>query len=300
MRPPAPAKLIHVRSRRAAAVGSVVAACLVLGLVPAQAAPVIVAAGDIACPSSPCDSHRGTAALIGRIDPRAVLTLGDNQYNEGALADFRASYHPTWGRFKGRTFPSPGNHEYQGSSAGGYFSYFGQRAHRQRGGFYSFNIGRWHLISVNSGDGAPSQRRLDWIARNLRRDRHRCELVYWHHPRWSSGTEHGSDSRMSKLWSVLFKHGVDVVLNGHEHNYERFALMAPSGKRSQKGIREFVVGTGGRGHYGFGSPERGSQVRIGDRFGVLRMELRRSGYGWKFISTNPRMTRDRGNQRCHA
>jgi len=265
----------------------------------ASGAPVIVAGGDIACPDSPCDSHRETGALIRRINPRAVLTLGDNQYNEGALSDFQSSYDPTWGRRKGRTYPAPGNHEYQTPDADGYYDYFGRRAHRSSEGFYGFNIGRWHLVSINTGNGAPSDAELRWVRRNLSRDRHRCELAYWHHPRWSSGNTHGSDARMNGLWQVLFRQGVDVVLNGHEHNYERFALLRPSGERSRNGIRQFVVGTGGRGHYSLGSPIQGSQARIDDEFGVLKMVLRRSSYEWSFIATNPREILDRGRQRCH-
>lgn len=269
------------------------------GLPTAAGAPVIVAAGDIACPDQPCDSHRETARLVMQIDPRAVLTLGDNQYNEGALSDFRNSYDPTWGRRKGRTFPSPGNHEFQTAGASGYYDYFGRRAHRSSDGFYAFNVGRWHLVSINTGNGAPSDAELRWVGRNLRRDRHRCELAYWHHPRWSSGTTHGSDSRMDRLWQVLFRQGVDVVLNGHEHNYERFALLRPSGEPGGNGIRQFVVGTGGRGHYSLGSPIQGSQRQIDDEFGVLKMILRSRSYQWAFVATNPRETLDRGRQRCH-
>jgi len=265
----------------------------------ALADPVIVAAGDIACPEAPCDSHRRTARLIGRIGPRAVLTLGDNQYDDGALADFRASYDPTWGRFKGRTHPTPGNHEYRTPGADGYFDYFGARAHRASGGMYSVNIGRWHLVSINSGRGTISDRQLQWVRRNLGSDRHRCELAYWHHPRWSSGTVHGSRQAMGPLWKVLYRHGVDVVLNGHEHNYERFSLMSPAGRWAPRaGIREFVVGTGGRGHYSLGRPSRGSQRRIDNRFGVLRMVLHPRSYEWRFVAGFGGVL-DRGRRACH-
>jgi hypothetical protein len=262
-------------------------------------APVIVAAGDIACGGDPCRSHRRTAALIAAIDPRAVLTLGDNQYPDGALRDFRSSYDPTWGRFKGKTFPSPGNHEYHTPGARGYFDYFGSRAHRGTGGWYAFDLGRWQLLSINTGNRAPNDFRLHWVRRILARDGHRCELAYWHQPRFSSGHEHGSDPRMADLWRVLYRAGVDVVLNGHEHNYERFALLDPSGRRSRRGIREFVVGTGGAGLYALGAGIRGSQRRIDDRHGILRLTLHRSGYQWRFIAVG-RTTLDRGRQRCHA
>jgi acid phosphatase type 7 len=208
--------------------------------------PVIVAAGDIACPD-PCRAQRRTADLIRVMDPRAVLTLGDNQYEDGRFTDFMDSYRPTWGRFKRRTYPTPGNHDYHVPGARGYFSYFGRRAHRRSGGMYSVNIGNWHLVSINTGNGL-SDRKLRWVGQNLSNDRHRCELAFWHHPRWSSGSVHGSNPRMGPLWRVLFRHGVDVALNGHEHLYERFALMNPRGGLAPfAGIRQFTVGTGGRG-----------------------------------------------------
>jgi len=236
--------------------------------------------------------------LIDRIGPRAILALGDDQYDDGALADYRASYDPTWGRFRDRTHPTPGNHEYNTPGADGYFDYFGALGHRSSGGMYSVNIGRWHVVSINSGRGI-SDGQLLWIRRNLARDRHRCELAFWHHPRWSSGTQHGSDQAMGPLWKVLYRHGVDVVLNGHEHNYERFKLMNPAGTWAPRaGIREFVVGTGGRGHYALGSPIRGSQKRIDNRFGVLRMVLHPRAYGWRFVAANG-IVLDRGRHACH-
>lgn len=284
-----------------ASVLSSAAAMLAMAGGPAALAdPVIVAAGDVACPGTPCDSHRRTARQIGRIDPRAVLTLGDNQYDDGALGDYRASYDPTWGRFRDRTYPTPGNHDYHTPQADGYFDYFGARAHRASGGTYSVNIGRWHVVSINSGDGAISDPQLEWIRRNLAGDRHRCELAYWHHPRWSSGTQHGSDPRIGPLWKVLYRHGVDVVLNGHEHNYERFRLMNPAGTWAPRvGIRQFVVGTGGFRHYPLGRPIRGSQVRIDDRFGVLRLVLHPRSYEWQFVSGDGHVL-DAGRHRCHA
>jgi 3',5'-cyclic AMP phosphodiesterase CpdA len=286
--------------RRLTSILSLTAATLATPVVPAALAdPVIVAAGDIACPGAPCESHRRTARLIGRIGPRAVLALGDSQYSNGSLSDFRASYAPTWGRFKGRTHPTPGNHEYHTPGADGYYDYFGARAHRASNGMYSVNIGGWHVVSINSGRGVISDGQLRWVQRNLGGDRHRCELAFWHHPRWSSGTHHGSDPSMGSLWKVLWRHGVDVVLNGHEHNYERFKLMNPAGRWAPRaGIREFVVGTGGRGHYALGLRIRGSQRRIDDRFGVLRMVLHARSYEWRFVAADGAVL-DRGRHVCH-
>lgn len=259
-----------------------------------------MAAGDIACGGDPCQSQRGTARLIRRLDPRAVLTLGDNQYPDGAYSDFLSSYHPTWGRFRGRTFPTPGNHDYYTNGAAGYFRYFGRRAHQNAGGTYSFNLGAWHLLSINSAVGRPSSELVSRVRRNLARDGHRCEIAYWHHARFSSGNDHGSDERMQDVWRVLYHAGVDVVLSGHEHNYERFALLNATGHPdARSGIRSFVVGTGGTPDlYNIGSAITGSQKRIDNRHGVLRMRLRARAYLWKFIAVGGAVL-DRGRTRCH-
>ena len=265
----------------------------------AAGAPRIAAAGDIACRGEPCDGNRGTARLIRKLDPTAVLTLGDNQYEDGALDEFLASYDLTWGRFIGRTHPSPGNHEYHTAGADGYFDYFGRRAHRKAGGYYSFDLGDWHLVALNSGNGF-SDEQLDWVRADLAADDHVCELAYWHHPRWSSGKAHGSNTAFDALWGALYDAGVDVVLNGHEHNYERFAPLNTSGEvDGRHGIREFVVGTGGKSHYTFGDPITGSQTRIDDRFGVLEMTLRSARYEWRFVATGGDEL-DSGSKRCHV
>ena len=275
-------------------------AALVFASRPVAKAPVITAAGDIAHEGEPDAPQRSTALLVSSIDPTAALTLGDNQYPDGELADFMASYDPTWGRFKNITRPVPGNHDYHTAGADGYFDYFGPRAHRSNGGNYSFDLGAWHLVAVNSGPGSISDEQLDWIRDDLLRSDATCELAYWHHPRWSSGTNHGSDEDMAGLWQVLYEQGVDVVLNGHEHNYERFAPLSPSGGlEPSTGIREFVVGTGGAGSYPFGDPIPGSQRRITDVFGVLRMTLQDDGYSWAFVRADGGVS-DNGRYGCHG
>jgi hypothetical protein len=276
------------------------AVCVSMAMAASSAAadPVVTAAGDIAAEGSPNPPQKKTAALIRLIDPTAVLTLGDNQYPDGRLRDFRSSYDPTWGRFRSKTYPTTGNHDYGTPNARGYFRYFGRRAHRRHGGYYAFDIGRWHLVAVNSGRGYISTAQLRWIKRNLRRDDARCELVYWHHPLWSSGVVQGSYPPMRPLWKVLFRSGVDVVLNGHEHNYERFAPMRPSGRHAPRhGIREFVVGTGGAGLYPFGRAIRNSQRRL-SRYGVLKMKLSPRIYRWAFIRGDGHVM-DRGWYPCH-
>ena len=262
--------------------------------------PRIAAAGDIASPGNPSRAQRRTARLVGRLDPRAVLVLGDTQYDDGRYRDYLSSYDPTWGRFLGRTHPVPGNHEYHTPGARGYFRYFGRRAHPRNGGYYSFDLGAWHLIALNSKDGdRPSARQLRWLRRDLLRNRDRCELAYWHHPRFSSGVVHGSSPAMAPYWIALYAAGVDVVLNGHEHNYERFKRMRPTGTWSRSGIRQFVVGTGGkeRGYRFRDRPLKTSQTRRRG-LGVLSMQLRPGGYRWRFLRPGG-FVADRGRDTCH-
>jgi hypothetical protein len=188
----------------------------------------------------------------------------------------------------------PGNHDYGTPGARGYFRYFGRAAHRPRG-YYTYTVGRWRLFALNSEIGLHQQ--TQWLRRKLRHDDHRCELAYWHRPRWSSGAYHGGTSTVAGWWNVLFRRGVDVVLNGHEHNYERFAKLTPAGSRSPRGVREFVVGTGGNGIYQFGRPRRGSVRRV-TSYGVLSMRLRGQAYRWQFRGIGGRIV-DSGHDRCH-
>jgi len=258
--------------------------------------PVIAAAGDIAQEGEPSDANEQTADLILDLDPTAVLTLGDNQYDDGELSEFRDSYDLTWGQFKNITHPAPGNHDYHVEGAQGYFDYFGDAANPPDG-YYSFDLGNWHLISVNSGEGISDQQ-IGWIRRDLRSDHHECELAYWHHPRWSSGDTHGSDEDMAPLWRLLYRRGVDVVLNGHDHLYERFAKLNASGNLDRQGIREIIAGTGGNSLYDFGDRETGSRVRISE-YGVLTMVLHDASYEWEFLRAEDGKSLDDGRTACH-
>jgi hypothetical protein len=261
--------------------------------------PVVVAAGDIACdPASRLfsggggtakDCHeRATSDLILGLQPNAVLALGDDQYEQGALSAFRASYDPTWGRLKSITHPALGNHEYLSRDATGYFSYFGGAAGDPKKGYYSYALGSWHMIVINSncshvggcGPGSPQER---WLRADLAAHKTVCTLAYWHHPRFSSG-EHGDQTFMQPIWQALYDGGADVVLNGHDHDYERFAPQDPAGRSDPtRGIREFVVGTGGRNHYGLQTVDANSEIRDSTSFGVLRLVLHPTSYSWQFI-----------------
>jgi hypothetical protein len=261
-------------------------------------APRVVAAGDIS--PERLAGQRATSNLVLRLNPTRVLALGDTQYDAGALADYRDYYAPTWGRFKGRTKPSPGNHEYKTAGASGYFAYFGRAARPAGRSYYSFDLGGWHLISLDSNiDHSAGSVQSQWLRADLRRSSQRCVLAFWHHPRFSSGAAHGDDTTVRPFWRILYRHRADLVLNGHEHNYERFAAQTPWGDARRGGVREFVVGTGGASHYGFGEPHPHSQKRISHTYGVLRLVLRPRSYLWKFINVRDEVLDSGGPRRCH-
>jgi calcineurin-like phosphoesterase family protein len=264
--------------------------------------PVITAAGDIADPR-PSSEAIATAELVMSIDPNVALTLGDNQYPSGSLTDFRNGYDASWGRFLASTAPAVGNHEYKSSSrAAGYFDYFGSRA---PGAYYSYDVGAWHLIALDSncariGGCDPGSPEYEWLQRDLAADSAVCTLAYWHHPRWSSGERHGGTNAVSPFWTLLYEAGADVVLNGHEHNYERFAPQDPNGDRDDaSGIVEIVAGTGGHGLYPFGGTEPNSVARDSTTFGVLKLTLHATGYDFAFEPIPGGGFTDSGSASCH-
>ncbi|MBB5629584.1 hypothetical protein BJ981_005283 [Sphaerisporangium krabiense] len=263
------------------------------------AAPVVAAAGDIStrCTGKGCGA-RATSDLALALDPDAVLALGDLQYPSGALRDFRAYYDVTWGRFKDRTRPAPGNHEYRTPGAKGYFRYWGRAARPRGRSWYGFDLGAWRLISLDStAPHGPGSAQAAWLESELAAHPRRCVLAYWHHPRFSSGRAHGGDPSVGTFWKALYAARADVVLAGHEHNYERFAALRPDGEPSGDGLRQFVAGTGGASHYPFGPPVTGSEFRDAAHFGVLRLVLRPGGYDWRFVGSGGRVL-DSGGGRC--
>jgi acid phosphatase type 7 len=258
---------------------------------------VLVAAGDIA--SCRWYGDEVTARLLDSL-PGIVLTLGDNLYRSEAGATFAACYNLSWGRHRARTRPAPGNHEYRVPDAESYFAYFGAAAGPPGRGYYSFDVGGWHVISLNSNVSVrPKSPQLRWLRADLAAHPSRCTLAYWHHARFSSG-EHGSSRRIAPLWRALYEAGVDVVLQAHDHSYERFAPIDADGQRdADRGIRSFVVGTGGAGLTGFGTVARGSEVRYNSGHGVLKLSLHPGGYAWEFVAAGRTSFSDRGEGQCH-
>ncbi len=265
--------------------------------------PVMVGAGDIAsCQSS---GDEATAKLIERMPNATVFTLGDDVYEDGTPAEFADCYDPSWGRFKARTMPSVGNHEYQTAGASGYYDYFGSAAGDPGKGYYSYDLGGWHVVSLNSmcgkvgGCGASSPM-VRWLKTDLADHPTSCTLAYFHHPLFSSGSEHGNDPRMRPSWKALYAAGAEVVLNGHGHHYERFAPQTPDGEADpSQGIREFVVGTGGNSLHAFLPPKPNSQVRDVDTYGVIKLTLHPDSYEWRFVPVAGKTFTDSGTDQCH-
>jgi hypothetical protein len=276
----------------------------------------VAAAGDIACdPTNQLfNGGRGTAtwcraadtrALLQKIDPDVVLPLGDTQYDDGLRWKFRKSYDRSWGRLKSRSRPVVGNHEYWVSSkATGYFSYFGARAGKAGKGWYSYNLGAWHLIALNSNCTIVGCRRgsaqYRWLKRDLRADTSRCTLAYFHHPRFSSGP-HGDDPSVGPFWKLLYRDGAEIILVAHDHIYERFASLRPNGSKDPRtGIRQFTAGTGGAELYWIEHRHHFSKTRNAHTFGVLRFRLRPGSYEWRFVPVAGSSYTDDGEGSCHG
>lgn len=309
---PAPARRL---AKRALAAALLLTSSAGLPLVSA-ADPTIVAAGDIACdPADPSfNGGSGTATacrmkatsdLALGLGATAVLVLGDNQYEEGALAEYQQSYDPSWGRLKPLTRPVPGNHDYANgaSAAAGYYTYFGAAAGDPARGYYSYDLGAWHLVALNSncwavggcGAGSPQEA---WLARDLAAAAGRCILAYWHHPRFSSGA-HGDDPTFDAFWRDLYRAGADVVLAGHEHHYERFDPQGPAANADPAGPRQLVVGGGGRNLTAFQAPRPNSAFRDASTFGVLEMTLHPDRFDWRYRAAPAGTVLDSGTALCH-
>jgi len=258
---------------------------------------VFVGAGDIAGCSSSDDE--ATAQLLDAV-AGTVFTLGDNAYTSGTAANYADCYDPTWGRHKARTHPSPGNHDYRTSGATGYYDYFATNAGPSGRGYYSYDLGAWHLISLNSNVSmSAGSTQEQWLRADLAANPQTCVLAYWHHPRFSSGS-HGSSTAPQPLWQALYDFNADVIISGHDHNYQRFAPQTPAGAADPvRGIREFIVGTGGDSHYSFSTPIANTEAYNIDTYGVLKLTLYADSYTWEFIPVAGKTYTDSGSGSCH-
>src|SRR4051794_22917108 len=314
---------------------AVLAAALAAPSSATAADPVIAAAGDIACDPASSDFNggagdathcrqRATSDLLASGNYAQVLPLGDTQYENGDLTKFQASYDPSWGRLRSITRPVVGNHEHLTAAAGGYFDYFngagnpsGPAGDRAKG-YYSYDVSlpsgsRWHIVALNSECGASSAGTVGqagacdagsaqerWLRANLAANPTPCTLAYWHHPLFSSGGI-GNNPVMQQIWTDLYDAGADVVLNGHDHNYERFAPQKPDGSANTSyGIREFIVGTGGKSLLAMGVVKANSEVRQNSIYGVMDLALHDNGYDWSFRPEPGQAYTDTGSGTCHA
>jgi hypothetical protein len=262
----------------------------------------VLAAGDIASCASGGDE--ATANLLDARPNALIMTLGDNVTDNGTAAEFANCYDPSWGRHKGRTRPALGDREYGVFRAGGYFGAFGSAAGEAPLGWYSYDLGTWHIIVMNSNcevvGCALGGSQETWLRQDMGANPRACTLAVLHHPRWSSGTTHGPTPAVAPLYQALHDAGVDVLLSAHERNYERFPPLDPAGNFDPlRGVRQFVAGTGGRGHQPFGPPQFGSQVRNDNTFGLLVLTLRPTSYDWQFVPEAGKTFTDAGSSPCH-
>ena len=268
---------------------------------PPPGSEVLIGAGDIAVCGSTGDDATSNILVT---TSGTVFTLGDNAYPNGSATDYANCYDASWGRVKSRTMPTPGNHEYQTAGAAGYFSYFGSAAGDPSTGYYSYDLGAWHIVVLNSNSActtiscAATSAQVQWLKADLAASTKSCTLAYWHHPRFNSGAEHGNLTAVGPFWDALYAAGAEIVLNGHEHLYERFAPQTPNAVADPNGIRQFTVGTGGAALYSFGAIQPNSERRDNTSMGVLKLTLKSGGYDWQFIPATGSFT-DSGSGTCH-
>ena len=262
---------------------------------PALPTETFVGAGDIGqCTNGGAPDL--TARLLDAIGG-TVFALGDNAYPSGTAEDYQTCYDSSWGRYKDRTRPVAGNHEYDTPSATPYYEYFGFNAGPPGGGYYSYELGNWHIIALNSNlPVGRASAQAAWLRNDLAANSTRCTLAYWHFPLFSS-SKHGNIEQMRDFWRILYDSGADVVLSAHDHVYERFAPQTPDGVADpMRGIREFVAGTGGAPPYPFVDVKANSEARL-STIGVLKLSLKATGYDWNFIPVSG--PGDSGSASCH-
>lgn len=263
--------------------------------------PVVIAAlADVAICGQ--EGHEDTAALIAEWGVSAILMAGDISNEDGILYQYQRCFEPAWGAYLDRIHPVPGNHDYYSDPLQNYYLYFDGQAGEAGQGWYSFNAGNWHIIALNSNCGAvacgPSSEQVAWLKQDLAENDQQCSIAFWHVPRWNSGPARNAHW-MSTFWDILHPAGVEMIINGHDHHYERTGKVDAKGLPDQDGgIREFIVGTGGAGHYYEEEPFPFSEKTIYGQFGVLKLVLGQQDYQWQFINTDGEVL-DEGADRCH-
>ena len=266
-----------------------------------QGDPVLLGLADIASCWSAGDE--ATARLLDTT-PGVIGIAGDTEQNHGEPAEFQGCYEPTWGRHKWRTKPAVGDHEYGTAGAAGYFGYYGSAAGETGKGWYSYDLGTWHIVVLNSnceliGGCGPGSEQYEWLQDDLAENAGSCVGAYWHHPRWSAGATHGSLTKSAPFWDVLYEYGAEFVYSGNDHTYQRFAPQTPSGQVDQaRGLRQFVVGTGGTQHYPLNAPLANTQVQTTGTFGALKLTLHANSYEWRFLPQDGRTFTDTGTTDC--
>jgi Calcineurin-like phosphoesterase len=269
---------------------------------PNDDAPVLVGAGDIADCAN-LSGAEATAKLLESI-PGTVMAIGDLAYPDGTQANFDC-YDKTWGRVKSRTRPAVGNHEFHSTGATYYFRYFGSAAGDPAKGYFSYDLGTWHIVVLNSeceaiGGCDQGSKQEQWLRADLSAHPSACKLAYFHKPLFSSGGAHGDAPAFKPFWQALYEAHADIIVNGHDHDYERFAPQNPDGEADPRGIREFVAGTGGKNHRPFqATPDKNSEVRNADTFGVLKLTLHPRGYDWVFVPEAGKTFTGSGTGTCH-
>lgn len=261
----------------------------------------MIAVGDIAACYSTGDEQ--VAAMVANM-PGTIATLGDTVYTFGYLGDYFRCFQPSWGPLKSRIRPAIGNHEYLWKGGSPFFNYFRSAAGPRHRGYYSYDLGSWHIVVINSncakiGGCGPGSPQYSWLRRDLRLNRGRCSLAYWHHPRYSIGRM-GPYAGMKPVWNLLYRYGTEAVLTGHDHNYQRYTPIGDAGVRdTRRGIREFVVGTGGASKQAITRYSSYVEASQDDYYGVLKLDLYKSHFSWEFVSTPDGAYSDSGEDRCH-
>jgi hypothetical protein len=268
--------------------------------------PIVAAVGDIACETTQAVTQTSCQqAAVGnaitKLKPDSVWLLGDIQYLNGDLDQFKGSFGKAFAPLRNRWRPVVGNHEYATPDASGYYKFFGKAAGPSQRGFYSFNLGEWHVVSLNANcdliDCTSDSLQAKWLRNDLKKNPSRCTAALWHQPLFSSGKEHGNDPLVRPLWRILQNHHADLVLNGHDHDFETFARQDSYGKADPNGMIEIVAGLGGRSFYDFGKIQPNSKVRISDSFGFLKLRLNARSFDWSFVNKDSKVLA-RSSARC--